>query len=130
MINDRDRVRLADAFCIAAQWADSPEGTHPRISKSARIVAGYYASAFIDEHEDLYAAAVAAQGYGEEDFARDLYFTAAGHGTGFWDRKELEVGDVGEKLSDAIRKDFRKWWIEPEFSNGWMFLHVTLENKS
>lgn len=43
------------------------------------------------------------EGYNEEQAGRDYWFTRNGHGTGFWDRKELETGGFGDLLSDIAR---------------------------
>lgn len=39
----------------------------------------------------------------------DFFLTRHGHGAGFWDRRELQDGDLGEKLSD-IAKSFGETW--------------------
>lgn len=38
--------------------------------------------------------------YDETQAGRDLYFTYAGHGTGYWDRDVLKNRDLGQHLSD------------------------------
>lgn len=43
------------------------------------------------------------RGYDESQAGRDYWFTRNGHGVGFWDRAELDVDDLGKKLSDACR---------------------------
>lgn len=123
-----DLDTIARHFCIAAQWADAPEGAHPRITADAMKVARAFALAFIEEHAADCVAAILTPGYGghpdagsgEAAFGHDLYFTAAGHGTGFWDRSIL--GDVGERLADVLRKDWRRWYVEAEFYGGWLRL--------
>lgn len=42
--------------------------------------------------------------YPESRTGHDLWLTRNGHGTGFWDREELEEGDRGNILSDIARK--------------------------
>jgi hypothetical protein len=39
--------------------------------------------------------------YDERQAGADLWFTSQGHGVGFWDRSQLDSGDLGDKLSDA-----------------------------
>jgi hypothetical protein len=34
----------------------------------------------------------------------DFWLNRNGHGTGFWDRKELEADGLGERLSDACKR--------------------------
>lgn len=41
------------------------------------------------------------RGYDESQAGRDLYFTRAGHGVGYWDRDVLESDGLGNKLSEA-----------------------------
>jgi hypothetical protein len=41
--------------------------------------------------------------YDETQAGRDFWFTRNGHGAGFWDRKELEDGELGDQLSDVCR---------------------------
>ena len=43
--------------------------------------------------------------YTEEQAGRDYWFTRNGHGVGFWDRRELREGGLGDKLSAACRCD-------------------------
>lgn len=53
------------------------------------------------------AAALLEEAYGrdytEEQAGRDFWFTRNGHGVGFWDRTDLEEGDLGDRLSDMCR---------------------------
>ena len=73
---------------------------------------------------------LAAEGYGSHPdagssaaaFGHDLYLTARGHGAGFWDREELKDDDLGERISEPLRRDFRRWYIEPQFEKGWVYL--------
>jgi hypothetical protein len=44
-------------------------------------------------------------GYSIEQAGHDFWFTRQGHGTGFWDRKALQEGELGERLS-KIAKGF------------------------
>lgn len=38
-------------------------------------------------------------GYDATMAGRDFWFTSNGHGVGFWDRRELQAGGLGDKLS-------------------------------
>lgn len=49
------------------------------------------------------AEALARDGYDATRMGNDLYYTRAGHGTGFWDRSELDADDLGERLSSVTR---------------------------
>lgn len=124
----RDLDAIAKHFCIAAIWADAPEGTHPRETRAALRWARDFAERFITAHPELCAAAMACDGYGSHPdagspdaaFGHDLYLTCAGHGVGFWYRDEL--GETGKALGDVIRADWRTWYVETEFYRGWLHL--------
>ena len=130
-----DLETVARHFCIAAQWADCPEGTNPRTTRQALRLARDYAREFMRAHPTLTADAMACEGYGahpdagspEAAFGHDLYLTARGHGVGFWCRDVL--GATGEKLGDVMDEEWRRWYIEPEFYGGWMRLHANAYNK-
>jgi len=116
-------------FIIAAIWADCPEGTHPRATRKAQEWAHRFISEFAAKHAELCAAAMECDDYGTHPdagspaaaFGHDLYLTAAGHGVGFDDRREL--GEIGAKLADVLRTDWRRWHIETQFYRGWLYLH-------
>lgn len=119
-------------YLIAALWADSPEGANPRITKQAIKSAKRDCMTFcqnvgyelLDEvilrHTD---------GYGQhpdcgKDFpvfaamGHDLWLTRNGHGTGFWDREELKVDNLGEKLTKIARNLGE---ANCEFYRGWFY---------
>jgi hypothetical protein len=103
---------VAKHFVIAAIWADCEEGTNPRANNKTHRIAFDICKAFIDANNDLFneAMARADEGYGahpdagsaEAAFGHDLWLTSQGHGTGFWDRDELDAGDLGRRLTDAL----------------------------
>ncbi|AEY69522.1 hypothetical protein AH2_00011 [Burkholderia phage vB_BceS_AH2] len=117
-------------FIIAAIWADCPEGTHPRATSQARNAAWVFVERFSAAHPDMCAAAMECDGYGSHPdagspaaaFGHDLFLTCAGHGAGFSDRREL--GELGDRISDAIRAEWRRWHLETEFYRGWLYLHA------
>jgi hypothetical protein len=43
--------------------------------------------------------------YSPEQAGRDYWFTRNGHGVGFWDRKQLNAGHIGDKLAEACQDD-------------------------
>lgn len=120
-----DVATIVEHFLIAAVWADSEEGTNPRVSRAATKAATEYVTAFTLAHADLTRRALACEGYGshhdagspEAAFGHDLWLTARGHGTGFWDRAEL--GEVGDELADVLRTG---WHVEFEQWRGWVYL--------
>lgn len=113
---------IAGHFLAAAVWADREEGTNPQPTKQAHKTAREFCRAFIDENLALSLAAMRADGYGAHSFGHDLYLTAAGHGAGFWDRDALQDDDIGDKLTDILREQWRRWHIETEQYRGWFYL--------
>jgi hypothetical protein len=83
---------------------------------------GDYGAAFPEKAEELAAADLLelayARDYTEEQAGRDFWFTRQGHGTGFWDRDELEPEELGDKLSDRAK---RFGEVYPEISRGWIY---------
>ena len=122
-------LEVSKHYLTACIWADCPEGTHPRAPTAAQRAAFDTCKRFIDAHLDLFndAMARADAGYGshpdagsaEAAFGHDLYLTTAGHGTGFWDRSELDAADLGERLTAAC-EEFPA--PEPTFYRGWLYL--------
>lgn len=116
MATSKQLDTIARHFMIAAVWADAPEGTRPRITKKALETARRCAVDFVDSiGERVFYATLAA--YTEAGlhpdcnddpcaaFGHDLYLTLAGHGVGFWDRRELRVplnADAGCFLGDWL----------------------------
>lgn len=114
-------------FLSAAVWADKPEGTNPRIPAKTAEKARSICLQFIAANPALFMAAVARPGYGSHPdagsgaaaFGHDLWLTSQGHGAGFWDRPELDAGELGDKLTAAC-KALRG--LYPEFYRGWVTL--------
>jgi len=123
---------VAKHYVIAALWADSDEDTHPRCPAKTHAVAFNICKRFIDQNNDLFNAAMAraSVGYGshpeagsaEAAFGHDLWLTTMGHGTGFWDREELEADGLGKKLTAACML-FSFSYPDFEFYRGWLYLH-------
>ena len=99
----------------ASEWFDpenlegvtqgTVDGVLPCDSSVAELDADAFAK--IKDHCDTFETANATllarayeTGYDESQAGRDLYFTHAGHGVGYWDRAELD-GGLGDELSDA-----------------------------
>jgi hypothetical protein len=129
MATPKQIATVAHHYIIAALWADCPEGTHPRAPMATRAKAFNICKRFIDENLELFNAAMerAADGYGshmdagsaEAAFGHDLWLTTRGLGCGFWDRKELDAADLGERLTEACRAFGEP---QPEFYRGWLYL--------
>lgn len=110
---------VAQHYLIAAVWADCEEGTSPRIPVKTMQRAFAEVVSFIAECPTAFKAAMARadDGYGwhpdcggggtravpEAAFGHDLWLTLGGHGTGFWDRKELGK-TLGETLTTHCEK--------------------------
>lgn len=138
-------------YLIAAVWADSLEGTRPRIPKVTQAKAREICAAFIHKNAQLFEDAMSrgnSTGYGshpdagspEAAFGHDLWLTSQGHGVGFHDRKELlpldiglgvepEIGpDLCLLLSEAVDRAFGYGTVYPEFYRGWLYLNGGLKN--
>ena len=103
---------IAHHMCIAAAWADAPEGTSPRVTKSALAKARDFAERFTTRYPDLTLSALNNEDYGWYNgtrnacaaFGNDLYLTAVGHGVGFWDRDALDADGIGDALSEPLNQ--------------------------
>lgn len=121
---------IAKHYLIAAQWADCPEGTSPRVTRAAELDALRECTEFVAACGPLFAQAMARHddGYGmhhdagsaEAAFGHDFYLSRVGHGVGFSDRDALDIGpddvpmardrngkeynpaDRGDTLGDAL----------------------------
>ncbi len=102
----------------AAIWIDGPERTAIKCTRETGAIARTFVKEFACAHPAECAAILASAGYGSHHdagspaaaFGQDLYLTCAGHGSGFWDRREL--GETGELVSNRIRTEWRRWYIE------------------
>ena len=121
---------MADHFIIAAIWADAQEGTHPRATKKARAAALRICTRFAELAGELLDEATQREWYGSHHdcgtnhpaFAaagHDLYLTSQGHGVGFWDRDELDEGELGDKLT-AVCESMHFYH---EFYRGWLYFN-------
>lgn len=109
-----DLLAVGRAFAECALWADSEEGTSPRVTDQLQGVGMSLAVWLAQAEPGAVAAAIERQGL--QRFGHDLFLTASGHGAGFWDRQELEADDIGDTLTDATRG----WYLETEQHRGYM----------
>lgn len=131
-----DAQIVAKHYVIAAIWADCEEGTNPRAPASTVARARWLAWEFLEivgpaaielakrAHDD--------RGYGSHPdcgtdrpwlaaMGHDLWLTAGGHGTGFWDREELH-----EKHADYLTQCAERFeGIYATFYRGWLYLEGT-----
>lgn len=135
MNNPADNVgivaRIAEAFCIAMVWADSEEGTSPRVPNETRIQAQQYVHAFLSAFPVPSRLALESDDYGWYNgvhdtcaaFGNDLYLTARGHGASFADRSDT-LGGLSEQLHDAVWANgaWAKWEIDTYQARGWVYM--------
>lgn len=96
---------MTEAFLTCVAFCNHPEDeshpgqfvNHRKFTPKAWIVARQVCDRFIE------AAGTRAVGLSAEDLGHNLYYTAAGHGTGFWDRG---LGQQGEDLTELCRHEF------------------------
>lgn len=121
-------------YLIACDWADKPEGTNPRITKSSKFVARAFVADFVETCEKsggLFSKAMAREEYGfsamadgcprltanAAAFGHDVWLTCAGHGVGFWDRSALDDDNLGNDLTAICSGlhvpsvDFYRGWL-------------------
>lgn len=90
------------AFFTSTDSKDRPldsEYSVSNLSKASRRTIEAECNEFIGKAGELLEEAME-RGRDEEHLGHDYWLTRNGHGTGFWDRPELEGGDLGKKLSD------------------------------
>lgn len=127
---------VAKHYIIAAIWADAPEGTHPKATKESKVEAFRQCEKFVADCGPLFDEAMECfeRGYGahpdagsaEAAFGHDYWLTRQGHGTGFWDRTELEiypVGEEGDSLGSRLTDLCKHKEAQYEFYNGWFHLY-------
>lgn len=145
---------MAKHYLICAMWADKPEGTYPRVTKSAEIEALKRCTAFAAACGPLLDQLQKITAYGshpdagsvEAAMGHDFYLTSCGHGTGFWDRKDLTVeplftlsaidrdgkhyatsaetlGEVLSNIAYGTNSAISPFAYQPaEFYRGWLYL--------
>jgi len=129
----RDQLNMVmHHYCIAAVWADSEEGTSPRVPSAERAKARKVVLRFIEQCEaagNLFTKAMGCfdQGYGqhpdagsaEAAFGHDFWLTRQGHGVGFWDRSREGLPEaLGDLLTEQAKlfgecqmhQQYRGWW--------------------
>lgn len=73
-------------------------------STEAREAAEADCKEFISAAGSLLEDAVNLAGYNSTRAGHDFWFTRNGHGVGFWCRDELNVNDLGNRLSEVAKK--------------------------
>jgi hypothetical protein len=89
-----------------------------RLTRSAVDSIRAYCARFVANNEAALSEAYGREDYSEEQAGRDLWFTAQGHGVGFWDRKQLEGDGLDGRLTEAARKMGESY---VEAYRGWIY---------
>lgn len=76
-------------YLECAEWADKPEGSNARFTKSSIEKARADCAEFIAACGPLFYQAINCDGYSAQQFGHDFWLTRCGHGVGFWDRDAL-----------------------------------------
>lgn len=105
-------------YLEAAVWANCEEGTNPRLPKSSQHKAAIDCMRFIDKNRVLVTQALLAPGYTAARLGHDFWLTRRHHGTGFWDRTELD-GPLGRQLTEAAQRFSEDCF---EQYRGWFYL--------
>lgn len=109
MTNDQktlDTVVQGYLVCMLWTMPSDEENENPgdsisihELPKQTWDIARADCAAFIGACREMFGQSIGREGYSAERFGHDFAFTRNGHGVGFWDRKELEAGELGDKLS-------------------------------
>ena len=77
------------------------------------------AAAIRAENLAAYPPKIERDGYDSTRAGNDLWLTSQGHGVGFWDRSELDDGDLGDKLTAICQHNEAQLWFADhvEFGN-------------
>lgn len=135
-MNQTELQIMAHHFIAAALWADSPEGTRPRVTKATYSKALEMCHYFATRAPGLFDVAKQCHkqhGYGAHPdcggsypwaaaLGQDFYLAAAGHGAGFIDRDTMPP-----KTRESLGKLARRFHVETEFYRGWLYLNFKFE---
>ena len=112
-------AEFTEGYLTCAAWADAPDGSTARFTKQSRAEALVDCQQFISDCGPLFYEALELRD--AEHLGHDFWLTRNGRGTGFWDRKELEVKDIGRDLS-TLCKDLRSISLYAE--RGWLHFDI------
>ena len=108
MFTNTDLQDFLDGYFEAAEFTDcgpDDEENHDAEgwSSAAREQARSDCQAFMLNTSALLHKAIALPDYSLVQAGHDFWFTRNGHGVGFWDRTQLESGNLGDALTFACR---------------------------
>jgi hypothetical protein len=95
LVND-----VTDGFMEALEFVSEYHGEGYDFTEQAQALVGAFVRLHLDRFDGINW-----QAHGDAtQLGRDIYYTSAGHGCGFWDGCWGEVGDALDKLT--VRHDF------------------------
>lgn len=89
-----------------------------RLTKAAVAAIADYCAAFEKAAREFLALAYMCDGYGVEQAGHDLWFTAQGHGAGYWSREQLEADGLGDTLAELAKEAGERY---VEAYRGWIY---------
>jgi hypothetical protein len=116
MQNQSTIARIVAGYLECAEWADKPENSAARFTSETRETAEKVIRVFLQVSGPCAAQALRVDGYSPEQFGHDLWLTRGGHGTGFWDRDELDVPPIIPQQSAPDRNGAHKPLTEHDAS--------------
>jgi hypothetical protein len=86
-----------------------------------------FCQAWQDENAALLDRAYEREDYDDTQAGRDLWYTMNGHGTGFWDRAELDAEGLGDALTEAAgRHEIYPWFGDHITHGDEPFIHFSI----
>lgn len=120
---DRDDEAIFDEFIegylVCAEWADAPEGSNARFSNAEKRAARNDCLEFIATCGPLFYEAL--EHRDAEHLGHDFWLTRTRAGTGFWDRDELEINDIGKDLTTLVEERGFRSYTSLYASRGWLY---------
>jgi hypothetical protein len=90
-----------EAIFFTEGGPDNDEVQAADLSEASELAIAADCAAFISANQAILDEATSRVGYDWGRAGQDFWFTRNGHGVGYWDRRELEDGDLGRKLTDV-----------------------------
>lgn len=112
IVSDTNMEQFVSGYLVAALWSsNSCDGTPldvlyrlSDISEKSRARARRECAEFVMSNAEDIKAAASSPGYSWGSAGHDFWLSRNGHGTGFWDRKEISHGGIGVRLSDSCHR--------------------------
>lgn len=111
IMSEQQRTQILKDYTVAALWTnmeDNPEKTIHDVNPDENQKLLNEFNTFVNQNLTLVNTALnETENYTAEQFGHDLWMTRTGQGVGFWDREQLKTDDLGEKLTEAVQKNFK-----------------------